>query len=231
MSSEHRSTNLRFTRIAGTLSIFAGILALASIFYVLVVLNSLGFELKMFEDTAELLTWIAGNNFPYSILWVQYALMAILMLPVPLAASQLFRQRNNQSSSMSTVSYLVGLCGFYLIIIASIVFFSVSPITANAYNNGVGDSILFHKIFTALGMQLRLFGEFMIGLWIAGIGIHFVRKNKIDSFGWYCISFAGAASVITIGKSFDIFDWEPLLGIGLAFTYIWLGQLIRTKSK
>ncbi|KAA3617800.1 MAG: hypothetical protein D8M58_00370 [Calditrichaeota bacterium] len=231
MNSEHRKVNQHFIRMAGTFSIMAGIFVLASIFYVFVVLGSMGLEFSMFEDTKALLTWIDANKLAYSILWVHYAIIGVLMLPAPLAASQVFRQHSNRSSSMATVSYLVGLCGFYLLIIASIVFFTISPITAKAFTLGTNNSLLLHEIFVALGMQFRLFGEFMIGLWIAGIGIHRVRKNKIDSFGWYCVVFAVSSTIITIAKSFNLFDWEPLLGMALAFTYIWLGWIMRQKSK
>ncbi len=231
MESEHRRINQHFIQMAGTLSIFAGIIILASVFYVFIVLNSIGLELKMFDDTKALLTWIEQNKFAYSILWVHYALMAVFMLPVPLAAAQIFRHRSNRSSSIATASYLIGLSGFYLLIIAAIVFFTISPLTASAYIRGVGSSILLHEIFSALGMQFRLFGEFMIGLWIAGLGIHIVRKNKIDTFGWYCLAFSVSTFIVTIGKSFNIFDWEGFWGIGLALTYIWLGWVIREKSK
>jgi hypothetical protein len=231
MSSEHRKTNLHFIRTAGTLSIFAGIIALVSVFYIFIVLGGMGLEMKMFEDTRALLGWIKMNSFYYSILWLHHILIAILMVPVTLAASQIFRQHNNQSSTLTIASYLIGLCGFYLLIISAIVLFTISPLTAKAFNQGIDNSVLLHEIFVSLGMQFRLFGEFMIGLWIAVIGIHIIRKHKVDSFGWYCISFALISSVITIGKSFDVFDWEPLLGIALAFTYIWLGWVMRQKAK
>jgi hypothetical protein len=231
MGSEHRKLNLHFVKMAGTFSIFSGIIAFASIFYILIVLKSMGLNLEMFEDTKALLQWINLNNFAYAILWVHYALMAVLMLPVPLAASQIFKQHSSRSSSMATASYLVGLSGFYLLIISSIVFFTISPLTARAFARGTENAIFIHELFAALGMQLRLFGEFMIGLWIAGIGIHLVRSNKIDSFGWYAILFAVITSIIAIGKSFNLFDWEPLFGVALASTYIWLGVVMRQKSK
>ncbi len=231
MGSEHRKTNLHFIKMAGTFSIFAGIITIASVFYIFVVLGNLGLDIKMLRNTEELLTWIDSNAFAYSILWVHYALMAVLMLPVPLATSQIFREHSHRSSSMATSSYLVGLSGFYLIILSSIVFFTVAPIMAAAFNKDVNNSIFLYKIFDSIGINIRLFGEFLIGLWIVGIGIHQVRKNKIDSFGWYCIVFAAFCTIVTICKAFNIFDWEPLLGMVIAFTFLWLGWIMRQKAK
>lgn len=230
MESTRLKYNPYFVRTAGVFSIFAGIISLASVFYIFVVLSSMGLSIEMFEDSELLLKWIKENNLAYSFLWVQTAAVAVFMLPVPFATSQLFRHRTSRSSSLATASFYVGLCGFYLLITATIIFYSVSPLTANAYAKSIENAVLFHEIFAALGMQFRLFGEFLISIWILGIALHLIRRNKIDMFGWYCLGFFVFTTIITIAKSFNLFDWEPLLGIVLAFTYIWLGLTMRAKA-
>lgn len=231
MGSERVNYNPYLIKTAGLLAIFSGIITFGAFFYLMIVLGSLGLKLEMYEQTEALLKWIVNNRLEYKLLWLQHALAAILMLPVPLATSQVFRQRSSRSSSLATASYFMGLCGFYLLILAAVIFYAVSPVTALALKQNVVNANLLQEIFAELGLQFRVLGEFLIGMWLAAIGIHLVRKNRVDSFGWYTLLLFAAIALITIGKSFNIYDWEPLLGILLSLTYIWLGKIMRDKAK
>ena len=230
MESEHRRFNPHFIKTGGLFCIFAGILGFGTLFYIVVVLGNLGLKVEMFDQTDAFLRWINKHQLAYTILWLINGLMAVFMLPVPLATSQVFKSRSHRSSSLTTASYLVGVCGFYLLIIASIIFYSVSPQTAKALVKNIDNSILIHEIFASLGMQFRLFGEFFIAAWLAGIGFHLVRRNRIDSFGWYTLALFGFTFIVIFGKSFNLFDMEPVLGILLYATFFWLGILLRQKA-
>ncbi|GEM_PF-3920520 len=222
--------NPYLVKTAGLFSILAGILSLAFVFYVLVVLGSYGFRVQMTSDSTALMAWVNKHTFAYSILWLHQIIFSILMIPVPFAASQVFKQhQSSRSSALATLSYLLGMVGFILMLISGIIFFASSPISARAFAHGMESARLMYDLFEATAMQLRLFGEIMISLWFLGIGLHLVRKNSIDMFGWYSFVLFLFTVIVAMGKSYNVFNWEPFLAIILAFTYVWLGWLMRQK--
>lgn len=231
MEHEHRRFNPHFIKTVGLFCIFAGILGFATFFYLFVVLGNLGFKVEMFNDARALLKWINTHQTAYSILWIIYILMAVFMLPAPLATSQIFKSRSHRSSSLTTASYLVGVCGFYLIIISSIVLLAVSPLTAKAFIKNTSGSVLFYEIFNSLGVQFRIVGEFLITCWFAGVGFYLIRKNRVDSFGWYTLALFVFTFITSVGKSFNLFNMEPVLNIILYATFFWLGLMLRQKVR
>ncbi len=223
--------NPYLVKTAGLFSILAGILSLAFVFYVLVVLGSYGFRIQMSSDTTALMAWINKHAFAYSILWLHQIVFSILMIPVPFAASQVFKQhQSSRSSALATLSYLQGMVGFILMLISGIIFFASSPIAARAFVHGAEAARLMYNLFEAMAMQMRLFAEILISMWFMGIGLHLVRKNSIDMFGWYSFVLFIFTVVVAMSKSYNIFNWEPFLAIILAFTYVWLGWLMRQKA-
>ena len=229
MEPSTHKINYYFIKTAGLLSIFAGILSLSAVFYVVVVLNHLGLSISIFEDTKALLKWIYMNQLAYSILWLHYAVAATIMIPVPGATSHLFRSSSGRSSSFAKASNLIGSCGFFLMIISAIIFYSVSPITSRAFANGLAQTEFINEIFASLAMQFRLYGEFLVGIWLLGVSVYQIRKNRIDMLGWFLLFIFSVCSIVSIAKSFNLFDFEPFLGILLAIAYIWLGISIRKK--
>ncbi|RMH60885.1 MAG: hypothetical protein D6677_12860 [Calditrichaeota bacterium] len=224
--------NPYLVKSAGLFSIIGGLLSLGGLFYILIVLGSYGLTMNMFSQPSSLLPWIYKNSFAYSLLWLHQLLFGVLMVPVPFAGAQLFRQHHSsRSSALATLSYLIGMVGFILIILSALTYFSFSPITARGWVQGQSSALLMHDIFSTLGMQLRLFGMMMISLWLMGIGIHLVRKNKIDMFAWFSFALLIFTFIVSLGKAYGAYDWESFLGILLAFTYIWLGLLMRQKSR
>lgn len=231
MEHEHLRFNPYFIKTVGLFCIFAGILGFATFFYLFVVLGNVGFRVEMFNNARAFLKWINTHQTAYSILWIMTILMAVFMLPAPLATSQIFKSRSHRSSSLTMALYLLGVCGFYLIIIASIIFLAVSPLTAKAFIKNTAGSVLFYEIFDSLAVQFRIVGEFLITCWLAGIGFHLVRKNRIDSFGWYTLALFVFTFITCLGRSFNLFNIEPVLNIILYATYFWLGLLLRQKVR
>ena len=72
-------------------------------------------------------------------------------------------------------------------------------------------------------------GSLLISSWLLAIGLYNIRKDTIDTFGWYLIFIFIITLIITLGKSTNIFDWEPFLGIFHNATFIWMGFKIRKK--
>ncbi len=227
----NRSYNPEQIRLAGALSIFAGLLYLASLFYVLVILNSAGLKLEMFEDTKVLLKWISRNNFYYKILWIINFLMAVFLLPVPSSVSKMYRHKTPKSSAYAASTHLIGSCGVILILISSIVLFSVSPVTANAFAKGQQMALITHETAAVFAMQLRLFGSLLISFWLASVGVFIIRKKPLEVFGWFLIILFILTFFVAAGKAFNIFDWEPFLGIIMAFSYIWFGRELRLRVR
>ena len=222
--------NPYLVKTAGLFSILAGILSLAFVFYVLVVLGSYGFRIQMSSDSGLLMAWINKHSFAYSILWLHQIVFSILMIPVPFAASQIFKQhQSSRSSALATLSYLLGMVGFILMLISGIIFFASSPIAARALAHGHESARLMYDLFEATAIQMRLFAEILISSWFMGIGLHLVRKNSIDMFGWYSFVLFLFTAIVSMGKAYNVFNWEPFLAILLAFTYVWLGAMMRQK--
>lgn len=230
MPVSHHKSNFYFVKNSGLLSIFAGILYVAAFFYIFIVLRSLGLDVQTWKNAPALLKWIVENNTAYSILWLNYSVAAILMLPVPHASSQIHRNSSRRSAALTKLTCYIGACGFLIILIASIIFYSVFPILSRSFQNNMNSSLLMYESFNALGIQLHLFGEFMVGIWLLGISVYLLHKNKVDTFTWYLIFIFLSITVITISKSFGFFDFELFLVILLAVTYIWLGAVLRKKA-
>jgi len=228
-SERSHKYNTFFIRIAGALAIIAGIVSLAAVFYLLIVLNNLGLNMSHFDNTAELLDWAGGHPRYYALLWQHYALAAVLLLPAPLATSSIYRHRGRQSSAWAQVSQVIGLCGLYLILLAAIIFFAVSPLSARFFEQNPETTIMLHEMFAAIGAAIRLLGELLVTLWLAMAGIYLITRKKIDILGWYLVALFALAFIITVGKLFALFDWEPFLGIVLALSYIWLGRTLRSE--
>ncbi len=231
MEHSRSRRNPYLIRTAGLGSILGGLLLLGGIFYILIVLGSYGFNTHMFGDINALLPWAHHHGFAYSILWLHQIIFGLIMSPVPFAASQLFRQHHSsRSSALATLSYQVGMIGFVLIIISAIIFLAVSPVTSRVFSSGMQDMRYTHEIFDAIGTHLRIFGIIMVSMWIMGIGIYLIRKNIVDMFAWFSFALFIFTLVVGFGKIYKAFDWEPFLNILLAFTFLWLGWIMRQKS-
>jgi len=229
MSHEHRRTNPHLIRTGGVFSILGGLVLLGTFFYQIVVLGSYKYSTELSLNHSLLLPWINKHEIAYGILWGTQILYAVFMLIVPYAASQLFKHSSGRSSSLATSAYTIAHSGFYLVISGAIVLFAIAPVAARAFSHGDQSALLLFKIFSALGLHLRLFGELLVSIWIFFIGVHLVRRDKIDLFGWYCFGFPFFAALIIWGKIFKIFNWDPFLSMILAITFIWLGIEMRVR--
>ncbi len=231
MSHEHHRSNPHLIKTAGVFSILGGLVLLGTFFYKIVVLGSYNYTTELAANTRRLLPWINGHEIAYGIIWGNQLLYAVLMLSVPFAASQLFKHSSSRSSSLATSAYIIGMAGFYLVITAAVALFAVAPVTARAFIHGDQNALLLYKACASFGLHMRLFGELLMIIWIFFIGLHLVRREKIDLFGWYCLTFPFFGALLIWGKIFKIFDWDPFLSIMLAMTFIWLGREMRTRRK
>lgn len=229
MHNSHNSTNHYFVKTAGLLSIFSGIILAGILFYAIIVLNALGLTFKIFEDKAVFISWLEKNHVAYSILWIQYALSAIIMLPVPNASSHILHHSGSRSSSLIKTTHFIGSCGFLIILASSIFLYASSPVIARYHSVDTIHSVLLIEIFESLGLNFRLTGELMIGIWVLGLAAYRIKKNAVDNFGWFLVFSFLCIIVITTAKATDLFDFEPVLMIILAATYIWIGISIRKK--
>ncbi|MCB0282121.1 MAG: hypothetical protein H6627_11220 [Calditrichae bacterium] len=229
MNNSHHSTNHYFVKTAGLLSIFSGIILTGILFYAIIVLNSLGLTFKIFEERPSFIGWLEKNHVAYSILWIQYAFSAIIMLPVPNASSHVLHHSGSRSSSLIKITHIIGSCGFLIVLASSIFLYASSPVIARSHASDMQHSVLLIEIFESLGLNFRLTGELMIGIWLLGLAAYRIKKNRVDNFGWFLVFSFLCIVVITTAKAVGFFDFEPVLMVILAATYIWVGISIRKK--
>ena len=235
MSSQH-FVHRSLVRIGGWGAIVSGVSFLGAVGYLLSVLPQFGLQMSMFDSPQTFLPWIAEHTTLYGYLWILYFTSLAFLIPVPIAVAEKVRHHLGRSSSLTTLSMVVGILGIPLGIASVVIQSTISPVTAQAFVNSTSSQsyqesvVLMHTLLADVGMQLRLTAELFWGIWIGVLGFVLLRYTRVLFLGWYSLLIALLTASVVITKAIGISDLEPLLGIVLACTYLVLGYWL-TISK
>lgn len=216
-------------RVAGWLSLGAGVLFLLTVGYLFTVLPATGWSIAMFDAPADLLVWVNQNQRIYQVLWLLYFLSQLSLLAVPTLLSSPGRRTAAVFGTTAVVLAMVGLA----------VLFAVSPVLARAYGAATGSGsslppsgvLVLHDVLADLGKDLRLFSELLLGIWLTAAGRQLQQQSSHRRW-WALSALGGWACVVAAIKLFvPTLSLEDWLGFLLGLGYLLLGVgLLRPAS-
>ncbi len=190
----------------------------------------------MFDDHTLLHPWVAEHTRLYQISWLFYFLTQLFLLPVPLTLAHYFGGGDEKQIALAKLSKLLGTASVTIAIISPVIFYAITPITAEAYVEFSGQveaqslTIIISELLTDIPKEIRLFSEVILGIWLTIVGYLFLDANRSRVVGWLVLAMGVWTLFVVILKIFNPFTpLEDFLGLLLAISYLFIGvHLLRT---
>ncbi len=225
------SSSLSLQKMGGWSALLSGLLFGILTVYLYVFLGALGFKPVMFDDHSLLHLWVADRTRLYQLTWILYFLIQLFLIPVPLVLSHYFLQSGNgKLRSLAELSRTFGTTAIAIAILCPIIFYTASPITAQAYMTFDSAQsqelvLVMSSLMTDIPKEIRLFSEVLLGIWLILTGFLFRHSTRARGIGW--LTFAIGFWTLSIA-SVKIFDpanpLEDFLGLVLAVNYVAIGM-------
>lgn len=218
-------------RLGGVAALLSGAVFLTTIGYTFGFLASRGLTVEMLDQPAQFLPWIARNRGAYLGLWWLYLGSLLLLLAVPFASTRLGGLRG---SALSLLGAVAGSGGAVLGMAGVAVNVATAPLLATGYAAAGSDRdtvLLLSELFGGIGLELRLFGDLLVGVWLAAFGLALLRGTAQRVLPAGLLLGASGVLVVAVAKPLGWFDGEPALGLLLALLYLWIGAMLLHASR
>ena len=229
--------NHHIVRFGAVSALISGVAFFLTTIYILVIMPGTGWTFDMFDDPVLLFTWLVDNVLVHTGMWLLFFCTQAFLLPVPFAVHTRFRDQSGALPAFVSLGGVFGTVSVILTLIGPIALLITAPYLAQTYAETASadqqaTTIILHNVVANLGMELRLFGEIFLGLWLCIASFALIRLLGAKWLGGCSLLIGLYTILVAIIKIIDnLSALEDSLGLFLAIAYVLLGVgLLRTNQ-